>query len=851
MPRQALSEYVDEFSRYGSGIAYVHRRGYRTERWSYRKIVEAARQFARELEVWEVSRGQRVLIWGDNCAEWVVAFWGSLLRGAVVVPMDRIATPDFALRVARQVEAKLLIHSAELRLPGLPSLTFEELPERLARHSREVYRRPAIARRDIAEIIFTSGTTAEPKGVVLTHGNLLANLEPLEAEIARYRKYEWIVHPLRFLNLLPLSHVFGQFMGLFVPPLIGGTVLFHDTMNPSEVVRAIKRERVSVLVTVPRLLEALKDKLERDLEMEGRLDWFRQQHAAAENERFLKRWWRFRRMHRGFGWKFWAFVSGGAALDAGTEAFWSRLGFAVIQGYGLTETASIVSLSHPFRLSKGSIGRSLPGREIKLDEHGEILVRGENIASAYWRGREMEPVAAEEGWFRTGDLGAFDEKGNLYFKGRKKNVIVTAAGMNVYPEDLEAALRRQPQVRDCVVVGVARNGEEEPCAVLILRPGAGGPEAILRAANQSLAEYQQVRLRLIWPGEDFPRTSTGKPRVAAIREAVESELRGQKAGRPEAAAAAGAASPLADLVARVTGRQIGALSPEAKLDSDLNLSSLDRVELLSALEDRYQMDLNEARFSAVGTVGELEQLLRQPPPALFPYPYPRWAQRWPVAVLRGILYYLLVWPATMLLAYPRIRGREHLRGVRGPVLVVANHVTAKDDVGFVLAALPARLRHRLAVAMIGERLRDLRRPPRELGLLRRAVDPIGYLLVAAVFNVFSMPKQSGVRASFQYAGESVDRGFSILVFPEGELTRDGRVGAFRSGIGALAKKLNVPVVPIKIEGLFELRQARKHFAWPGTVRVVIGPPARFGPETEPEEVAKQLQEIVADLAAEQ
>jgi long-chain acyl-CoA synthetase len=490
----------------------------------------------------------------------------------------------------------------------------------------------------------------------------------------------------------------------------------------------------------------------------------------------------------------------------------------------------------------------LPGHEIKLDEHGEILVRGENIASAYWRGREMEPVAGDEGWFRTGDLGALDEKGNLYFKGRQKNVIVTSAGMNVYPEDLEAALRRQPEVRDCVVVAVARNGNEEPCAVLILRAGAGDAEAILRRANQSMAEYQQMRCWQVWPEEDFPRTSTDKPRVASIREFVEAQLRGQKAARAEAAALSAAASPLAELVGRITGRQPGALSPDAKLDSDLNLSSLDRVELLSALEDRYQMDLNEAKFSAAATVGELEQLLRQPPPALSPYPYPRWAQRWPAAIFRKVLYYLLVWPATMLLAYPRIRGREHLRGVQGPMLVVANHVTAKDDLGFVLAALPARLRHRLAVAMNGERLRDLRHPPRELGLLRRIVDPIGYFLVAAVFNVFPMPKQSGVRGSFQYAGESVDRGFSILVFPEGELTRDGRVGTFRSGIGVLAKRLNLPVIPIKIEGLYELRQAGRHFAWPGTVRVVIGPPVRFGPEADPEDIARQLQQIVSNLA---
>ena len=850
MPRQSLVEYLEYFSRYRSDVACVHRRGYRQARWTYRKIAEAAAQFARELESGGIGRGDRVLLWGDNCAEWIVAFWGTLLRGAVVVPMDRIATADFAGRVAAQVGAKLIVSSRELALPAekFPAVSLESLPEILARHDRQPYGSPPTARADIAEIIFTSGTTAEPKGVVLTHGNLLANLEPLELEIAKYRRYERIFHPLRFLNLLPLSHVFGQFMGLFVPPLIGATVIFLDTLNPSEVLRSAKRERVSVLAAVPRMLDSLKEKLERDLETEGLLEQFRREFSAAARQRYWRRIWHFRRIHRRLGWKFWAFVSGGAALDPATEAFWNRLGFAVIQGYGLTETASLISVNNPFRPGKGSIGQSLAGREIKLAEDGEILVRGESIAAGYWRGNGLEPVAGEEGWFRTGDLGVLDEQGHLYFKGRKKNLIVTAAGMNIHPEDLEAALRRQPEIRDCVVVGVARNGDEEPCAVLILRSVAN-PAAIVERVNESLAEFQYIRRWQVWPTEDFPRTATGKPRINLIREAVVAQIRAQKvprtaAGEPVSTAAS--LSPLASLIERITGRAPQQLSPDANLQTDLNLSSLDRVELLSALEDRFQTDLSESRFAAANTVGELEQLLRQPAPATSPYPYARWPQWGGIAVLRSFIYYLLVWPATMLLAMPRVEGREHLRGLKGPALFIANHITEKD-IGFVLAALPHRYRFRLATAMNGERLRDLRHPPREFGWFHRSIDPVGYFLVAALFNVFSMPKQSGVRASFQFAGESVDRGQSILIFPEGELTRDGRLGAFRAGIGVLAKTLQIPVVPIRIDGLYELRIAGKRLARPGTVRLCIGEPHRFEPAAEPEAIARRLRQVVETM----
>ena len=258
-------------------------------------------------------------------------------------------------------------------------------------------------------------------------------------------------------------------MGIFLPQLLAATVIFQDTLNPTDVIHVIKRERVSVVVAVPRLMESLKDKLLRDFEAADRREWFQRQFEAAKNQHLVRRWWRFRKIHNQFGWKFWAFISGGAALDAETEEFWRRLSFVVIQGYGLTETTSLISLNHPFRTGEHSIGKVLEGREIKLDENGEILVRGANVAAGYWQGKELKPVSSEGGWFRTGDLGELDADGNLYFKGRKKNVIVTREGMNVYPEDLEAALRQQPGIRDCVVVGLEQGGNAEPCAVLILR----------------------------------------------------------------------------------------------------------------------------------------------------------------------------------------------------------------------------------------------------------------------------------------------------------------------------------------------------------------------------------------------
>ena len=840
---QTLADYPQLHYSLGNERAFVHQRGFRTVRWSYRQTGELAFRFARELETRNIGKGDRVLLWGENCGEWVAAFFGCMLRGAVAVPMDRIAAPEFAQRVANDVDAKLIVCSSELssHAGGRAHLELETLSESLAHHSGQPYARAALSRDDKAQIVFTSGTTAEPRGVVLTHGNVLASVDPIEREFPKYRKYERIFHPLRFLHMLPLSHVFGQFMGMFIPPLISGTVLFQDSFKPGEVLSTIKRNRVSVLVAVPRVVESLKNKLETDLGPEIRKYW-----DIAENEKFLKRWWRFRKVHRYLGWKFWAIISGGAALDQNTEEFWRRLGYGVIQGYGLTETSSLISLAHPFKLSRRSIGKVLPGREMKLDpETGEILVRGANVAKQYWQGKELKPVTGEEGWFRTGDLGELDAEGNLFFKGRSKNVIVTPAGLNIYPEDLEQALRRQPEVRDCVVFGTARGGNSEACAVLLLRNGIPANEVVAKA-NQSLADFQKIRCWYAWPEEDFPRTSTQKPKMDVIRRVAESQMNGHGTGAT-ASTSGGALGSLQDVIQNVAGRKVE-LRPGANLEDDLNLSSLDRVELMAALENRYQVELSDREFSQATTVAELEQLLKKttPEPKQGNYPYPRWAQRWPITWIRTAVFHMVTLPYILIMARPKIIGRERLKHFRGPALVVSNHV-AYIDIGFILSALPLPLRNRLAIGMQGEMLRDMRYPPKDWPFWKRWREQMDYALIAALFNIFSLPQRAKYRESFRFAGELADKGYSVLIFPEGRRTETGEMSPFRSGIGLLATDLNLPVIPMKIDGLFKFKVAKKHFAVPGAIQVKIGEPVRFEPSADAEEIAKELQRRVAEL----
>ncbi len=849
--RSSISSFLEDALRRGRATAFVQRRGLRLSRWSYVRVAETAFQFARELEARGIGKGDRVLFRAENSAEWVAAFFGCVLRGAVVVPLDVESAPDFMARVEQQVLGKLLLAdgaAAHETCADVPSLRLEDLSATVARHSSSPYATAEVKENDVVEIIFTSGTTAEPRGVLITHRNLLANLAPLEEELKKYLRWERIVHPLRFLNLLPLSHVFGQFMGILVPQLLGGEVYFQDSLNPSEVIENIKRQRISVVVTVPRLLDTLRESVERR-ERAGDSP-FRQKFEQAARLSYLKRMWVFRKIHRRFGWKFWAFVSGGASLATETETFWRRLGFAVVQGYGMTETASLITVNHPFKVGRGSVGKTLPGQEIKIDEHGEILVRGANVSPGYWSGG-AEALTDADGWLHTGDMGEMDAEGNIYFKGRKKETIVTAAGLNVHPEDLEAALGRQPEVRMCAVVGLENGrGETEPVAVLIMNGEQVDPAPVIERANQMLARHQQIRRWHVWPETDFPRTPTHKIRKRDIIKELGAEGGKMKEADGSDNFIIHPSSFILQSVARIGGDAPARLDGAAKLATDMKLDSLGRVELLSELEDRYQIEIDEAAFTAATTLGDIEKLVQHSAPetdAAAQYPYPAWTQSTPVRCLRIVLFYTVVLPITSVLCWVRVGGTERLRDVRGPALFVSNHITYFDH-ALILSALPGRFRRNFAIAMEGERLRRWRRPPQDTPWFTRLRRLVQYVLVVTIFNTFPLPQKSGFRRSFAYAGASVDRGYSVLVFPEGTRTEDGRLNPFMTGTGLLAAQLNVPVVPVRIDGLSELKLAgRRGFALPHRVGVSFGEPVTYPPYTEATIISADLQQRVSTL----
>ncbi len=671
-----------------------------------------------------------------------------------------------------------------------------------------------------------------------THGNVLASVEPIEAEMRRYRRYERWFHPLRFLHTLPLSHVFGQFMGLWLPPILAAEVHFENRLEAERIVHTLRRERITVLAAVPRLLHLLRSYLAID-----------PHHLqAASGESVWRRIWHFRRVHRRLGWKFWAFVCGGASLPADLEDFWNRMGFAVIQGYGMTETAALITLNHPFRVSRGTIGKPLPGRDIRLGPEGEISVRGEMVSTATWQHGQL--IERQDPWLVTGDLATEDDDGNLRFTGRHSEVIVNASGVNIHPEDVEAALLRQPQVTACAVVSLAvESGGQEPAAILVVPAGPGAAIAAVHAANAALAGYQQIRHWFLWRDADLPRTPTGKVQRRKVAEwAARQSLASDDIEE---------ADSLTALIASLTGIPARRGDDDARLAEDLHLDSLGRVQLQSAVEQRFGASMDDVSFQQIETLGQLRAALAGQiapagapvagltasqslpdgqPPSIFRYP--RWPWSRPVQALRVAFVEAIVRPLVWLLAKPRIELSAAPLPTR-PLLLIANHATW-FDVGLVLYALPPHLRRHLAVATAGEMLEDWRHARNQGSGLANALAFFQYWLVTALLNAFPLPRQAGFRRSFAHAGEALDRGFHVLVFPEGRRSRTGELQPFRAGIGLLAQASNAAVLPIALRGLREEIASPKAWFHAGRLGIRIGRPLYPAPGAAPEEIASAL-----------
>ena len=811
--------------RYGPRDALLIKPAFRYMRWTYSQVWAQSGQVATLLQQKGLHKGDRVILWGPNSPHWVFIFFGCLRAGIAVVPLDVRSAPDYVSRVLLKTEPKLAFTSrltprGELDL-ACPEIAFEDLESEIA--GLPGPENVSVAPDDLAEIMFTSGTTGDPKGVMLTHRNLTANIEG----ISRYISCK---SSSRLLSILPLSHMYEQMGGLFIAMYYGASITYPTSRQPTVLARTMRERRITIMLLVPQGLELLMNGIEREIGRQGKQALWALLLKIAAWTPFRLRRHLFRRVHRQFGGELDFIVSGGAALEPDIGRKWELIGVRILQGYGATEASPVISNHALDERRLDSAGRPLPNVEVKISGAGEIWVRGENVTPGYWRSTEQTAEAFEGDWYKTGDLGYLDEDGFLHIQGRMKDMIVLPSGQNVFPEDIEAVLVKHPQVKDATVLGISRGSSVEVHAVLILSD-ADAAEQVVSWTNGQLAEHQRVRGSTVWRGEDFPRTHTLKVKKQLV---IDSVLAGAEPAVPAAAVSGGgrggAARGIAEILGEIARVDPGQVLEDLRLGDDLDLDSLGRVELLSTIEAELGVYIDEGQLGPETTVAGLATLVEEgskSPPMLS---FPVWGMRWWCRMLRGLLQRTMVFPLLALTYSLRVSGGENLQGLVGPVLLASNHHLGMDHI-LITKAVPLKWRRRMAIAAAA-------------GLWR---NPVRWVMNPLLGNGFPLAREGAVRPSLENMGRIMDEGWSVLIFPEGELTFGGPMKPFMTGTGLVAGEGRIPVVPLRLHIHRLGFPSRFPFVKRGSVEIRFGKPLHFPPGTDYQDATSAVEQAIGSL----
>ena len=835
---------------YGDRVFLEMVRDGRTIRLTFAQLYARAADGARKLRArLGLQSGDRIVLWNENAPEWPLAYLSIARAACTAVPLDRMLPSAEVQRIAQITEAKAIIvspallekHREALLGTGLPLLnTYRDLEP----HSGLAWPNPDApidpdavwdpAPEALASILFTSGTTLAPKGAMLSHANLISDALAV-AEVL-------VPHDTdRFMSVLPLHHAF-EFTGGFLVPLFGGASIHYlETLRPQEISETMKRAGISVVLAVPRLYQVFADNIRQRLKAAGvsgqlTAKLMASMADAAElfgNEKARKQL--FSRVHKAFGGRIRVFVSGGAELDPNLVRFFARFAIPLVEGYGLTETGPILTVNPLAEPRPGSVGLPLPGVEVRLHQPdvqgiGEILVRGPNVMQGYWRDPEATEKAFEQGWFRTGDLGRFDADGYLHVTGRVKDVIVTAAGKNVFPVEIEWHLREVAGIRECCVLGLpARQGQGEEVAVVVVPDGSVEQEKLSAAIdrrNADLPSHQRIA-RIEFVEDELPKTTTLKVQRGKLRAQVTVEKGTATSERPSKPGQTvdDVLREVARAIAETTSLSESEISREQRLQLDLGLDSIGRLDLVGKLELRLNVSLPDEPLARMQTVGDLVDLVHKV------HDTKRKSKRsaalqervWksgsfdPQEVLQPTFPRSIISSAmkttekVFFNTYMRIAayGMENVP-TSGSFVMASNHSSHLDT---------AAIR-----AVLGRRARDFH----VMGAKDYFFDTrLKSWFFSTVFSALPFEREEHTMEGLGLCRRVLENGKALLIFPEGGRTVTGKLRSFKPGIGILAVELDVPVLPVFVGGTFEALPKGRHVPRPARVVVRFAAPLDF------------------------
>ncbi len=798
--------------RYNDDVLFVDRGLYRRKEFSYKKIFLQASAICGFFEKRRIKKRDKIIIYLPNSSDYATILCACALSGVIAVPIDFNSNLDFASRICKIVKARLMFCSV-FKEPSNGKKFYLEEMNNIYEEFNQHKPKTKINEEDIFEIVYTSGTTAEPKGVVIKNKNIGANLESMRKII------DFDIENYVFLSILPLSHLFEQTIGFFLPMVYGAAIVYISSRKSSAIIEAIKKENVSAIVSVPLFLSSIKNKIEFTAKESGKYDSLKKALKRFENSpKFLKKIV-FASVRKNLG-KLNFLITGGAALDIEVEKFWKTLGYNVLQGYGLTETSPVLTYNSITSNKIGTVGKPLHDVEVKI-VNGEIVARGKNVFSGYYQNRLETAKVLKNGWLYTGDIGEFDEQGFLRITGRKKNMILSPSGLNVYPEDIEKVLNKLEGVKDSVVLGLD-NGKT--LAGVIITSKKIDIDELLKKTNSQLSPHQYLSKIYIWHEADFPRTPTKK----IIRRKVEEGL---KIGKKEKVTSDDKLAQIISEVCDINARKVR----EKSLLVNLGLDSLKRIELTIKIEEAYNLDFNEDDITDKTTVADLRKLIAACKEFKSESGLSILNHRFfnPLRVILQRFFFL----ASGVIYSLKVKGIENLPKDNEQVIFIANHCSQFDTLT-ILKALPRKVRMNSYAAAAKDYF----------------FTGIGRLLGffgAIVFNAFAFSRDTNIKQSLKDFGEVINRKGNVLIYPEGTRSTTGKLLPFKPGIGLLTWNMEVPVIPIKSKGLYEIlpkgRIIPKNLPRSGKVEIIIGKPLKFSKMQSFQEITDILREELENL----
>jgi long-chain acyl-CoA synthetase len=857
----------------------------------YRDARRQSHGVARGLIGLGLARGARVAVLSENRPEWVVAYFGAMFAGMTVVPLDTQISPPEWRRLLDDSGTEVVFVSGHLlqalrsALEGSPLLDGvvcldpggapRDLPGFVEWGSNlsPAPVLPDLQPSDVAVIIYTSGTTGKPKGVMLTQGNIAAELDSI-FDVAYLDENDVA------LGLLPLQHVLSSIVSVLTPLSLGGNIAFVDSLKRAEILEALEQAGITLVPTVPQFFYLFHKRIEEELKRKPavarklfrlmlRVNRFSQKRLGVNLGKKL-----FSRVHRTFGSRMRIFVCGGSAFDPKVAQDFYDLGFTILQGYGLTETTGACTVTRIEDNVIGSVGTPLLGASIRIDEPddtgvGEILIRGPQVMAGYYNRPDATAEVTRDGWFCSGDLGRLDKYGNLFITGRKKEVIVLPNGKNIYPDEIEAHYLQCPFIQEIAVLGIreqAKHATDERLHAVVVpnfdylkSKRIANTREILRDEigrwSNRLPSYKRLNSYQIQK-DPLPRTTTRKIKRLELKRLIEAgELGGlEGAGAGDAAAAADRAvfeGPVGREVLRCLKEDYGreqAATPDMNIELDLGFDSMERVELLASLEQSLNLTLPEGFGADLFTLSDLIHAMEQESVAASGSSGSA-RQNWTTILSEeslahdpdlhlafsgatwSFLKYLVmrcVYLFSKVFLRLRVEGRENLPA-RGAHLICPNHLSYIDAF-IVMSALPWRTFRRVFFVGASEYFES------------RSMK-----IFAALTNITPVDPDANLLRAMKVGGVGLRRGQVLCIFPEGARSFDGELKEFKKGAAILSAEIGVPIIPVGLKGTYEVwaRDSGRIRLHPVRVRFEKPMQAAMGdPRTPYQESTNQLRSTI-------